>query len=398
MIPRHPTLTLILGALLLTTGCGEGGGGTPSETPAKVQNAVAEAQLTTLTLSAQAETRLGIETAAVELRRLAGTREVGGEVITLPGGGATLTAPVAGIVLGPQGGSPVGAGARVSSGQALLRLIPSPPDHDLLTAREEFQTRRAEYERAQAQLVRAEQMLADRAGSVRQLEEARASREGAWAAFERSRAQMALLEGAPPDSFAHVLASLSLEAPFAGIVQRLHVSPGELVTAGTPLLEVDRIDPVWIRVPVYPGDLVSFDTGSGALVHGLSARADETPLEARPVTAPLTADPAAVTADLFFQVANPGARLRPGQRVAVTLMLRAEQERPVIPYSAVLYDMYGGAWVYARTAEHVYTRMKVALEYTQGGLAVLSHGPPAGTRVVITGAAELFGTEFGVGK
>jgi len=33
-----------------------------------------------------------------------------------------------------------------------------------------------------------------------------------------------------------------------------------------------------------------------------------------------------------------------------------------------------------------------------GTMAVLDHGPAPGTRVVTAGAAELFGTEFGVGK
>jgi hypothetical protein len=33
-----------------------------------------------------------------------------------------------------------------------------------------------------------------------------------------------------------------------------------------------------------------------------------------------------------------------------------------------------------------------------GESAVLDQGPPTGTRVVTAGAAELFGTEFGVGK
>ena len=32
------------------------------------------------------------------------------------------------------------------------------------------------------------------------------------------------------------------------------------------------------------------------------------------------------------------------------------------------------------------------------GLALLDVGPAPGTRVVTAGAAELFGTEFGVGK
>ena len=33
----------------------------------------------------------------------------------------------------------------------------------------------------------------------------------------------------------------------------------------------------------------------------------------------------------------------------------------------------------------------------QGDLAVLAAGPPVGATVVTAGAAELFGTEFGVG-
>ena len=80
------------------------------------------------------------------------------------------------------------------------------------------------------------------------------------------------------------------------------------------------------------------------------------------------------------------------------LFLRASEDRPVIPYSAILYDMYGGAWVYTNPGPHLFVRARVELDYVVDELAVLSHGPPEGTMVVMTGAAELFGTEFGVGK
>ncbi len=63
-----------------------------------------------------------------------------------------------------------------------------------------------------------------------------------------------------------------------------------------------------------------------------------------------------------------------------------------------MQDIYGGTWVYERTAEHVYVRRRVEVPYVVDGWAVLSAGPPAGAAVVTAGVAELFGTEFGFGK
>jgi hypothetical protein len=109
------TLRRPLGPILLVTltaACG-GNDQSASESPAKVENAVPEAQLATLTLSSQAETRLGLETSPVELRSVARTRQLGGEVTTVPGGRVVLTAPVTGVVLGPAGGTAPRAGDRV---------------------------------------------------------------------------------------------------------------------------------------------------------------------------------------------------------------------------------------------------------------------------------------------
>jgi len=69
----------------------------------------------------------------------------------------------------------------------------------------------------------------------------------------------------------------------------------------------------------------------------------------------------------------------------------------------VLHDINGGQWVYAQTAEHVYTRKRIQVARLAGSDAVgsdavLSSGPPAGTKIVTDGSAELFGTEFMTGK
>jgi len=388
----------LLAALSLIQGCGSGDRSHESESPATVANAVDETELASVTLSPQAESRLGIETAGVEYRSVQRTRTLGGEVQVVPGNSVSVTAPVPGTVIEPENASLPRAGRTVREGQPLCRLLPTLPEKDLIGTREALSLRQVEYELAQTRAQRAEQMLNDRAGSLREHQEAQAELSRAETALKVAEAQLELLESGRSESAAGVLSSLVITSPVDGIVQNVHAAGGQTVRVSAPLFDVTDMHPVWVRVPVYSGDLAAIDTAREALVHSLS---DETGAEAHPagvVTAPLTADPQSVTADVFFELPNLEADFRPGQRVSVTLFLRGSDDRMVIPYSAILYDMYGGAWVYANTAPHVYVRTRVELDYVTDELAVLSHGPPAGTKVVSVGAAELFGTEFGVGK
>jgi hypothetical protein len=70
--------------------------------------------------------------------------------------------------------------------------------------------------------------------------------------------------------------------------------------------------------------------------------------------------------------------------------------RKVIPYSAVIYDTSGRAWTYTVSGPFVYFRQRISIDFSEGDTTVLLEGPPAGTQVVVTGAAELYGAETGV--
>jgi hypothetical protein len=71
--------------------------------------------------------------------------------------------------------------------------------------------------------------------------------------------------------------------------------------------------------------------------------------------------------------------------------------RKVVPYAAVLYDAKGVTWVYTSPANLVFVRHRITVDYIEGDTAVLTDGPPAGTRVVTVGGQELFGAEFEIG-
>jgi hypothetical protein len=68
-----------------------------------------------------------------------------------------------------------------------------------------------------------------------------------------------------------------------------------------------------------------------------------------------------------------------------------------VPYGAVFYDASGQAWTYTSPSERVYERAPITVDEIDGDAAILSEGPEPGTLVVIVGAAELYGTETGVG-
>ncbi|MGQ2955669.1 MAG: efflux RND transporter periplasmic adaptor subunit [Blastomonas fulva] len=152
---------------------------------------------------------------------------------------------------------------------------------------------------------------------------------------------------------------------------------------------------VWVRVPVFGTDLAAIQQGQSALIAPLGA--DGAKRSARPVDAPPSANAVAGTVDLYFALDNRDRAYRVGQRVSVTLPVAGgERQGLSVPASAILRDIYGGEWVYAKTAPDTYVRQRIEVAASEGGRAVLSRGLVPGTVVVTTGAAELFGTEFGV--
>ncbi len=160
-----------------------------------------------------------------------------------------------------------------------------------------------------------------------------------------------------------------------------------------------RLDRLWIRVPLYVGDRARVRPTEPATVQGLASSAPGTTFSARPITAPPSADPTSASVDLYYAIDATNPLLQPGERVSVTLPLASETEHTlVVPLAAVVRDLSGGSWVYERTDSVTFARRRIEVARVVDGSAVLAAGPAVGTAIVVAGAAELFGTEFGAGK
>lgn len=149
--------------------------GTP--TPSQVSNARPEGSLTTVTLTPEAEVRLGVELATIERRNVQRTRMIGGEVIVPPGRSMTVSAPFAGVLLPPATGEVPVAGVQLAAGDEVLRIQPLPADVDVLRLRadarymeEAIRLARDRSERAQAMYSRGEMSIAERDAAQKALD------------------------------------------------------------------------------------------------------------------------------------------------------------------------------------------------------------------------------------
>lgn len=294
-----------------------------------------EGDLVVLTLKPEAEQRLRLKTVAIEKRRVPAGRLFSGEVVLPLAGDGKTVAPVLGGTL-----------------DEVLRLadLQAAADGRVLQAQVQIDAAKIAVERAQ-------KVLNAEAGSVRSVDEAKSALSLAEAALTTAKAQRDLLGGA--------------------------VGQGGGRRA-------------WVRVAVYSGEAALLDTKAPASIRTLGASGK--PVSAPPVAGPPTANALLNTVDWYYALPA-DTTLRAGERVSVEIAtLEGNEERLVLPFTAVLHDINGGQWVYEQTSEHTYTRRRIQVARLAGADAILSSGPPTGTKVVTDGSAELFGTEFMTGK
>lgn len=391
----------------------------PTSKHAEVGQIIKESDLNTVKLSPEAVARLGIELHPVEIRSMPRSRPYGADLVLPTGAAVIVSTPLAGTLRHPSGGRFPQVGQRVRAGESLLELLPMlTPERSVLTPAErirfaeakvtvaqaqidadgQFQQATVQVEAAQIALTRAERLLADSVGTRRMVDDARAQLELAQKTLAAAKGRKQLVDNIKLDEEAGTLLPLPIESPLDGIVRATHVQTRQMLAAGQPLFEVMNDAVMWIKVPVYVGELAGIDASQPARLTLLDGRQTEQDVIAQPVSLPPTALPLSAAVDLYYEVANPDHKFRPGQRVAAHLPLVGKAEMTAVPWSAVFHDIYGGQWVYEQVADRTYARRRVEVGWIDDGWAALRRGPAVGSTVVTAGVAELAGTEFGFAK
>jgi cobalt-zinc-cadmium efflux system membrane fusion protein len=383
---------------VLSSGCGSKKQETKTA-PVKMSNPVKEKELNILTLTPEAEKRIGIQLYKVAEENTSNSGLYSGEIMAIPGQLITISAPLAGSLIAPSNGIGLQAGQKVVKGQPLYRLLILPSEKDLISAKEDVAQKQVQYDVAVKKVQRNKQLLEDKAGSLRAVQEAEAELAGISAALNVASARLELLKGNTSSSVADRLSTLDIESPVTGTIQRVFSAPSQIVATAAPIVEIAATGQLWVRVPIYAGDIDKISKQEGATVQLLSDFSGSAKtIQAKRIQGPQTADAFNTTVDLFYEINNSSFEYRPGEKVSVRLAYQGNQKGLTIPYSAVVYDIHGGTWIYQKTEETNYSRIRIEVERVENKKAIVKRGLKGGENIVITGAAELFGTEFGGGK
>ena len=371
---------------------------------ATVAKPVKEDDFNTVVLTEAAESRLGLKTGAVEKKAVRRSRIYGGEVTIPVGKTIVVSAPLGGILRAPAAGMPK-AGQIVKKGDPILELLPlmTPEGRTatataLVDADGQVKNSQSQLDLAKIALDRATNLLKQEAGSQRNVDEARATYDVAAKTLEAVSARRAMLAKVIGEVDSGTAAPILISASLDGILRTVSALPGQSVASGGALFEVIDLRTIWVRVPVPVGDLDAINRQESIVLGPLSLQSHGNPVAATPVAAPPSANALSATVDVYYEAPNPGGRWIPGQRVGATISLLDTAECLTVPWSAIIYDIHGGSWVYERTAARTFVRLRVVVKYTMGSDAVLASGLVVGTTVVTAGSQELFASETGFNK
>ncbi len=372
------------------------------DAPASVIKVVKEDELNTVTLTQEAEQKIGLQVGLVESKPVGRVRVYGGEV-TIPAGRAIpVASPLSGKLVGPPSGVPI-AGRKVEMGQTIFELVPIlTPDGranvaaSLVDADGQVNSAKAQLTLADISLERAKRVLKEGAGSQRQVDEAQAAFDVATRTLDAATARRSTLSKALGEGGSST--PIPITSPEDGILRTVSALPGQTVPLGAALFEVVDLSTVWLRVPLPVGDLDSIERNEPARVGKLSSTPGDKLTFVKPVLAPPSGSLLNSTVDIYYELPNTNGLLIPGQRLGVTVPLTGAKKSLTLPWSAVVFDVHGGTWVYEKIGSQRYIRRRVAVQYTIGADAVLLNGPSAGTTIVTKGVQQLFGVETGFVK
>jgi len=228
----------------------------------------------------------------------------------------------------------------------------------------------AAYREAERQLVRTQELADRQLVSVSQLDTQRAVRDAA-------RARMDVVRAALEDRV--------ITAPFNGILGLRQVSPGSLVTPGTPIATLDDISVIKLDFSVPERFLAIL--GRNQDIAARSTTYPDQEFRGKVESVDSRIDPVTRAVAVRAQIPNPDSLLRAGMLMTVQLY-QNPRETLVVPELAVLQTGMD-SFVYRVTRDHTAERVKVQLGSRRKGEVEITEGLTAGDRIVVEGTVKL---------
>jgi cobalt-zinc-cadmium efflux system membrane fusion protein len=292
------------------------------------------------------------------------------------------------------------AGERVEVGQPLYEI--ETPDvtgaaNELLAAADGLQKARVAADQARREEARQASMLAARAASLRDVEQARAAlaaaeadHRSAAAALDAARDRLRVLGRSAADIAAieqsrQVSGLITVTAPLAGTVTQRRLGPGQWLTAGQgePVFTIADLSSVWLVAQVREADAPAIRTGQPVEVEVGALPGRRFP--ARIVRSAAGLDPATRRLMVMAEVEDPEGVLRPEMFANFRIEVGPAREGPAVPMSAVIFRGRE-AHVWVALPGNRFELRHIEAGIRDGAMIEAREGLTAGERVVTGGA------------
>jgi RND family efflux transporter MFP subunit len=380
-----------LGALVLLA-CAGTGCSTPADVhqttastspaPATAVAASVAPGLTEVRITEDARTRAGMEIAPPVRRAIAGRLRLPGTVVPDAYGQVTVMTLAAGRVTLV----PAELGTPVSEGQNIATISST----DVADAQATYLTHLAALEADHQRVMRLERLVAIGADSKQSLDDAKAMHANHASETERALARLTWLGLSKGEidrlvERGTVTSDYVVRAPAAGVVTKREVNPGQIVTVDAPVMQISRLDRVWVVAGAYEQDASRLRVGMTAEI--VRRGGSDRPRPSRIAYVDPQVDPATRTAQVRLELGNADQALRFGMLVDVDLALPGATDALTVPAEAV--QSIGSALVvYIQDPQHpdVFREVPVTVGSTADGWSEIRNGLTVTDRVVTRGA------------
>lgn len=177
-----------------------------------------------------------------------------------------------------------------------------------------------------------------------------------------------------------------IRSPISGVVTERPLYPGEMASAGTPLLTIMDISQVVARAHIPQTEAVLLRRGDNA---ALSAPGLDQPIPGKLVLVSPALDPNSTTVEIWVQCKNPQEVLRPGTSAAITMIARTVPDALAIPSASLLTAQDGTTAVMVAGSDGKAHQQTVKAGFRDGDKVQILEGLQAGEKIVGAGAYGL---------
>jgi len=177
-----------------------------------------------------------------------------------------------------------------------------------------------------------------------------------------------------------------IRSPINGVVTDRPLYPGEMASAGTPLITLMDISQIIARAHIPQPEAALLKIGDAATI---TAPGEDQPVDAKVTVVSPALDPNSTTVEVWVQGKNPKQHLKPGTSVKVSMVAKTVPDALAIPAVALLTSPEGKTTVMVAGSDGRAHEKEVKVGIKQDDKVQIVEGLQAGENVVTTGAYGL---------